>query len=487
MASITFTRNLKSDSSDLISAYNNNIFLISFTPTDETKDITVKIEVGGVTFNCYHYDTTGAGTIFHFRIDLLEIIRYFLYDFYFKAVSANINLSNLVRKREFEILGYEDAVETDDNDVELYISHAVNQIGYEYGGNVRYLYDNEDLKIIAFNEFPFELYFYKSSTGICITTLNGVFLLIDESVTEGLNTLKHASLDVEGENEVLIYNGGTEKITGWTNDGDFPWTILTATGKVMTEFANSGVEDGLAYTNEFAIVAGTTYLIYLSLEDEDVSVLPVFGIGESADIPNLGSTKGEDLTIAWGDNFIAYLATATGNRRLYLRVFEGDDEDISGDISLTNLITTQKIELDVKDSLCDGVYVRYLSKEGFYRYWLFNKYYKYTSQGSKIGEIIPYMDTMVSSQGRTKNIGYEKVFESMLVTSENVSKADQKLLMDIYTSPAVYFWLGEREDVSDEAEWLLVNIAGTHEIIEKKNFQKVQATIIKPEKYTQKL
>jgi hypothetical protein len=59
--------------------------------------------------------------------------------------------------------------------------------------------------------------------------------------------------------------------------------------------------------------------------------------------------------------------------------------------------------------------------------------------------------------------------------------------MDIFTSPAIYLWLGDPGDASAEADWILCEVDGSHTIKEKKNFDTITCSITLPELYTQRL
>ena len=274
-------------------------------------------------------------------------------------------------------------------------------------------------------------------------------------------------------------NSPAEKITAWTN---VSFNTFTSSGNDITSWINDA-SSGYAFSNLFAVTAGQKIII-------DCALTLTIGTFIQIYIAVGAVEQGTRLQLSEGINKLYFDISDTGNAKITVRV--DYSEPSSGSLSFETVYiqdTANELQINTLPSDCGGLYVRYLSNEGFYRFWLFNKYYAINQSGSKIGSIINSFDTMVGAQARAFNIGYEDVFRRYVATSENVSKENRKILMDIYTSPAVYLWTGTPgvDDVTDETLWILVEIEGSHEIKEKKGFQNIQATIILPELYTQKL
>ena len=163
-----------------------------------------------------------------------------------------------------------------------------------------------------------------------------------------------------------------------------------------------------------------------------------------------------------------------------------DGGTFNGTYSVKKLDYVQEINYEVKRTDCEGVYIRYLTKGGYYKFWLFNKYYKVSREADQVGYIYPEIDTLIGQQARRYNVGYENEFEKIEVIAQNVSVADQEDLMDLFTSPAVYLWNGSKGDPSDESDWVLIDkMEGSHQINYKRNFQTFSAILYKPELYTQ--
>lgn len=487
MATITIIQDLKSGSSDLVSAHNFNMLLFRYYPDDDTNTITaqISISIAGVTtyFDAYLYDVDNIGGTedsSFFKIDISEIIKYGIIDFYYKAVSSGLNVSTLVTSLTITFYGAENGTVNDTDTLTLYFSHGINQIGYDYGSNMMYLYNADDLSFTAFANYPFEAYLFNNASRAIETNLidlNGKVqteMIFSGTRSKNLLSIKD-TLTNPGLFNLLLYTKVSNLITTWSHSG---FNTFTFSGSDITSAIKStAAGTQYCYTNLIAVTAGQTYYLFVNININSGSY-PVLKIDATTDI-----------IYSYTDNesyIFIFRPTVSESIRVNMTVGSGLVTNFSATFSMYNISWEQFINLTVKDSCDSGVYIRYLSKEGFYRYWLFEAYKKVTRSGNEIGELIPAMTTMTAAQYRTRSIGYEDVYESIDVLSHNVTTEQQEQLMDIFTSPAVYMWLGEAGTASAEADWILVKVTGNHEVNYKNKFQNFSCRLRLPESYTQR-
>jgi hypothetical protein len=114
--------------------------------------------------------------------------------------------------------------------------------------------------------------------------------------------------------------------------------------------------------------------------------------------------------------------------------------------------------------------LKYLDKNGFYRFFPFNKYFEGKTNPKLIGNINSFATSLLS-EGETRNVGYKSDYVISLV-AENVTREQLSLLSDIYTSPRVYIKLYDN--------WVLCDIKGDNITHTRKNISRnitIEATI----------
>ena len=479
MAAITITQDLKLSGSNLVSVHNFNKLIWTFVPTDDTKAITSTVVIGAYTFNGIQTARNTATTpdTFTFELDVTEILKYFHNDFLFKTVANDINVSTLVKSQLITIHGLEDAVSTDNEALTIYLSHGVNQIGYSGGSNVKYLYDRDDLTFHYFKDNEWEVYFFVPAGVTDLMTVDGVFNRLETISAESLNSLKFSSvptaLNTLGNHEIQ-FSPSTQLITGWTN---VSLDTFTSAGRTVTSAISDDVNVGIADSNGVALVAGD--IVYIIGQISIIAGLEPTLIYRTAAGTLFPITPAGDLSV---NATITIVTPGTYYLELSNKLLVGF-KSINCVFTLSYAVKLAPSQiLNVRTlsiTACGGVYVKYLSREGFYRYWLFNKFYSTEQNGSKIGKLVNYIDTMVGATAKTLQIGYKDTYEKILVSSENVAKSDREILIDIYTSPSVYAYIN--------SVWVQVEVQATHTIREKYNFENISATLVLPERYTQRL
>lgn len=126
--------------------------------------------------------------------------------------------------------------------------------------------------------------------------------------------------------------------------------------------------------------------------------------------------------------------------------------------------------------------LKYINKNGQYRFFPFNKYWQRSNKPALIGKVNNFVTSILDSQTDKKNIGYITERKITLV-SESVSLSELEILEDIYYSPRVYLYTGNGTN-DNLQDWILVSISGDGIGRPKKaNFKKVTLEVTLPEHY----
>ncbi|MFA7361922.1 MAG: hypothetical protein WC139_12895 [Candidatus Kapaibacterium sp.] len=442
MAAITLVQNLKVGNSNIVSVHNFNKLTWTFVPTDDTKAITSQVVIGAYTFNGVQtaLNTGTTPDTYSYELDVTEILKYFATDFYYKNVAAGINTSTLLTALDIDINGLEDGSETDSETLSLYLSHGRHQIGNVNGSNMKEIYDKEKMIFHQFNGFPFELYMFFTHADARYGYIGAVKYFDNLANAVGLNSLKITAPIVQGSNTLRLTGVDPwPAIYGWDNDAALdPYDTFGNTGSKIDAAISTSTKTCQAWLTNAAGADGWKWKLSIGMTYRIKYNLGMYG----GELPILAVTNGKTTGFA-----IHVMAVGLG--AIEFTYTGGITSDIAG-ISVFNSLATsfdlgisfEEVPIDTTiknfNSICDGKMIKYLSSEGFYRYWLFNKYFKITGNQTKIGSLVSYFDTMVGAQSRSKNIGFKDAFQKLLVTSEMVAKEDQKILLDIFTSPAVY-------------------------------------------------
>jgi len=133
---------------------------------------------------------------------------------------------------------------------------------------------------------------------------------------------------------------------------------------------------------------------------------------------------------------------------------------------------------------CDGgLILKYLDRNGQYRFYPFNSYYEKRDNPKLIGKVNKFITNIKTDQSGENSIGYNnerQIFANADVTNEELEK-----LTDIYTSPRVYLYIGDgtTDIVSD---WLAVEIQVQNSIVKRSrgNTGRIDITITLPTHYS---
>ncbi len=125
--------------------------------------------------------------------------------------------------------------------------------------------------------------------------------------------------------------------------------------------------------------------------------------------------------------------------------------------------------------------VKYLDKNGQYRFYPFNRYWESRDKPTLLGKTNELITNILNCQSNSKVVGYKNERTVTLIADE-VTEDELTILSQIYTSPRVYLYIGD--GTTDEAkDWLLIEVKSSDNINRRKRnkFGKVQIDCILPE------
>jgi hypothetical protein len=156
------------------------------------------------------------------------------------------------------------------------------------------------------------------------------------------------------------------------------------------------------------------------------------------------------------------------------------EKTINWTVNFVNVASKDIVPVDS----CNGdLIVKYLDKNGQYRFYPFNKYYETQDNPDEIGNINKFLTNIRTDMSSTKNVGYRnqrQIFANTDVPNEQLEK-----LTDIYTSPRVYLYIGDGS-TDTSSDWLEVTINAQTPIVKRSrgNTGRIDITINLPEYYT---
>ena len=453
-----YTRAGESDESNVISVHNPLILEFNDdTPiaaaATATVQFVVKNNAGGTIYTSSAFDayllSGGGGATAYFFFDATEILKHIIANYFYNEMSNDVIYpENYGSEIEVTIKTY-DATVLEDTDTSLvyFGCHALNQIGDEYGANIPRIFYNDTEDIAHFLGYPNKLFFYSPD-----------------------------DLSADGPYFEVFADEPTNPITSIVNGISNPYGTFTTVGTAITSAiaaALSEAESGQTFT----VLEGEQWAVLIPGLTLNSGVAPSVYLAQGAGF----SEASNKLTAIAGDNVIVLsvhtsklvrlviensaagnwscddiqvrkvkAATGAGTLGLYMHCIDLSvlalDKTckyakIYNDVADPTLIKT--FNLDIFDPCENGVYVRYLNKNGVYSYWMFPGTKSTTRDGSKIGNVINSFSDMATANSRNKNIGYRDSFERITVIYPAVPIAYRRKLIELFTSPAVYLWQGQ--------------------------------------------
>ena len=379
-----------------------------------------------------------------FRFDATQIIKHIINNYFYKETSEIVEPENYGSKIEVTFKTYDNAV-LEDTEVKTYFaSHALNQIGDEYGANIPRLFLNDTEEIAHHMGFPNHLFFYAPTTLATYTPLVEVF---------------------EDEPENLI--------TALVNSAGDPYDTFTVVGTAVSE-ADAAVAYSIGESDEVLNFQQGDIVEVIVPELSFGASGPLFWLGQNA-IQSTIKMQAEN-----GYNAFVFTIFITQAVKLYfssehgsvfqcaeIQVREVIDASSQGtlglymhSVDLAQLLLTRNAKtakvyhyltshtliktynLTIFEPCEGSIYVRFLTKDGYYMYWAFTPYKVSTTEGEKMNSVINSFSEMALANSRNYPIGYKNSFNKIVVSAASVPIVFQRRLMEMFISPAVYLWQG---------------------------------------------
>jgi hypothetical protein len=131
--------------------------------------------------------------------------------------------------------------------------------------------------------------------------------------------------------------------------------------------------------------------------------------------------------------------------------------------------------------------IKFLDKNGQYRFYPFNKYYQTVNNPTSLGKTNKLIESILNSQSDSRDVGSNNE-RRMLLTSKDTNQEEFEKLIEIYLSPRIYLYVGSGTTDEDK-DWILVTIANSDNIVRQRKVQggEISIEIILPEWYTIKM
>ena len=147
----------------------------------------------------------------------------------------------------------------------------------------------------------------------------------------------------------------------------------------------------------------------------------------------------------------------------------------NGNLAVTHIV-------DVKPKCENNITLKYLDRNGQYRFYSFNSRYETSNKPTLIGKTNKFVTSILNDQSDTVNLGYKNKRVLSLV-ADNVSSAELVYLQDIITTPRIYLHTGTGDSLSN---WIEVTRVGGDNVSKQRKleFAKFSIEIELPNWYT---
>lgn len=191
--------------------------------------------------------------------------------------------------------------------------------------------------------------------------------------------------------------------------------------------------------------------------------------------------EGENLTdlVTNNENPFVFVEGQPGYIYVYDNQFYREKKLLTESANITVNGVTKFIEVL---PYCTGdIVLKYLDKNGMYRFYKFSRFYARNVRGELIGSVENVFTSLSNGQGFKKNIGYSAQ-EELTVKANAVPASHMESLQDIYTSARVYMHIGNHGDDALK-DWVLVDVEGDGLIKHnKRQFNDIELTIKPPKR-----
>lgn len=149
---------------------------------------------------------------------------------------------------------------------------------------------------------------------------------------------------------------------------------------------------------------------------------------------------------------------------------------------VVNNVNVATKEIKVIETCTGDLILKYLDKNGQYRFYPFNRYYETNDAPQKIGSVNKFLTSILTDQTSQKNVGYKNQRQISATAEADTDQLEK--LKDIYTSPRVYLYIGSGQDTAQD--WIEVEITASPAIVKRRraNFGYISINILLPEHYT---
>lgn len=159
--------------------------------------------------------------------------------------------------------------------------------------------------------------------------------------------------------------------------------------------------------------------------------------------------------------------------------------DVNQDVKLyINYAHAATKSIVVKEFCDDSKLLKFLDKNGQYRFYPFNRFYETKDKPKLLGKTSKIIETILNYQSESNIVGYKNERILSLI-ADSVSESEMLILSDIYTSPKVYLNIGEGDLIKD---WVQVEIKkGKKVAMRKTKFGTIELDVILPKWFTIKM
>lgn len=525
VSDVTIYQDNISGAVNIMAVHSPLVFLIDVTYTGAAPTLLCDVTVDGVnpisedaTFQCvFHSDQSPTVRRFMFRAD--SLLRGFMEDFEDFVQTAEAVSEVYKTKQDFTLVFY-DSLDAASDSLDIIAFAARRQFGQTPA--ITEIYNNQDALYIAGKDKPVYVYFFNSQT-------TGD----DVTITDGTTTYHLAT---GGETVIQLDamtswagTGYETHPTNWTIDSNktfgATWQILqnpTGVGQVL--MTGAVAQDYIALANSvntwtkgqqvwfnMSYLTATTNLRIAVVEAAlyfvaaGAQILPADLYAMSFPIPTAGTFGGMIVPFTQLSSHVPI----PGPRMAVIAVFSASANDVDMSIDSMKLYapTTKSYyrlkvaDLDVDTTyqlkngatvlatkvvrvkpFCTGSqYLKYLDRNGQYRFFPFNNRYQTKDAPKLIGKINQLVTNIYSDQGDSKNIGYTNE-RKMTLVADDVYADELDILSDIWNSPRVYLQVGTGDTAAD---WVRVTVSASDATTRRRkgNSGKVEITVTLPEWY----
>ena len=141
-------------------------------------------------------------------------------------------------------------------------------------------------------------------------------------------------------------------------------------------------------------------------------------------------------------------------------------------------------QIVIKDWCEDNKRIKFLNRDGQYRFTSFNRFYEYADKPKQIGKVNKLITSLLDSQSDTDSVGVRN--ERMLyLTADDISEAELNIMKDLWTSPRVFLYVGDGiTDVESDYVQVIIKAKNPVNNIPKGSYIDLRIEVKLPKHYT---